>query len=291
MPAALHIQQLNKHFANGKHALRDINLTVQPGEMVALIGASGSGKSTLLRHVAGLAVADASSESLSEVDGRCVQRAGRIHNNIRSVRSQVGFVFQQFNLVDRLPVMMNVLVGLLHRTPWWRGWLRMFKPHERALALEALGRVGIADCHAQRASTLSGGQQQRAAIARTLVQGAKVVLADEPIASLDPESSRKVMEILARINREDGSTVIVSLHQVDMAVRYCPRVVALHQGQGVYDGPSAALTPALLRSLYGVHADEILADTAAAAPAAHPMAPVATPAQVPQWAPAMAQAA
>ncbi len=291
MPAALNIQQLNKHFANGKHALRDINLTVQPGEMVALIGASGSGKSTLLRHVAGLAVADASSESLIEVDGRCVQRAGRIHSNIRSVRSQVGFVFQQFNLVDRLPVLMNVLVGMLHRTPWWRGWLRMFKPHERALALEALGRVGIAECHAQRASTLSGGQQQRAAIARTLVQGAKVVLADEPIASLDPESSRKVMEILARINREDGCTVIVSLHQVDMAVRYCPRVVALHQGQVVYDGPSAALTPALLRSLYGVHADEILADTATAVPSIHPVAPIATPAQAPQWSPAMVQAA
>ncbi|MDH4447652.1 MAG: phosphonate ABC transporter ATP-binding protein [Acidovorax sp.] len=279
MPAALHIQQLNKHFANGKHALRDINLTVQPGEMVALIGASGSGKSTLLRHVAGLAVADASSESLIEVDGRCVQRAGRIHNNIRSVRSQVGFVFQQFNLVDRLPVMMNVLVGLLHRTPWWRGWLRMFKPHERALALEALGRVGIAECHAQRASTLSGGQQQRAAIARTLVQGAKVVLADEPIASLDPESSRKVMEILARINREDRCTVIVSLHQVDMALKYCPRVVALNQGCVVYDGPASALTPDLLRELYGVQADEILADAQrpATSPVLVPSAPWGSP--------------
>lgn len=213
MTAALHIHQLNKHFANGKHALRDINLTVQRGEMVALIGASGSGKSTLLRHVAGLVVADAASDSLIEVDGRCVQQGGRIHSDIRKVRSQVGFVFQQFNLVDRLPVLMNVLVGLLHRTPWWRGWLRMFKPQERALALEALHRVGIAECHAQRASTLSGGQQQRAAIARTLVQGAKVVLADEPIASLDPESSRKVMDILARINREDRCTVIVSLHR------------------------------------------------------------------------------
>jgi len=202
------------------------------------------------------------------------------------VRSQVGFVFQQFNLVDRLPVLMNVLVGLLHRTPWWRGWLRMFKPQERALALEALHRVGIAECHAQRASTLSGGQQQRAAIARTLVQGAKVVLADEPIASLDPESSRKVMDILARINREDRCTVIVSLHQVDVAIKYCPRVVALHHGQVVYDGPSAALTPALLRSLYGVHADEILSDAAGA-----PTAPVHAPTPVPQWAPAMVQAA
>jgi phosphonate transport system ATP-binding protein len=271
MPIALRIQQLNKHFANGKHALRDIDLTVQTGEMVALIGASGSGKSTLLRHVAGLVVADGDSQSLIEVEGQCVQQGGRIHRDIRKVRAQVGFVFQQFNLVDRLPVMMNVLVGMLHRMPKWRGWLRVFRPHERALALEALARVGIADCHAQRASTLSGGQQQRAAIARTLVQGAKVVLADEPIASLDPESSRKVMDILARINREDGSTVIVSLHQVDVAIKYCPRVIALHQGRVVYDGPSAALTPALLRELYGVQADEILGASLPQAPAPAPV--------------------
>lgn len=286
MPIALRIEQLNKHFANGKHALRGIDLTVHAGEMVALIGASGSGKSTLLRHVAGLVVADGDSHSLVEVDGRCVQQGGRIHRDIRKVRSQVGFVFQQFNLVDRLPVMMNVLVGMLHRTPRWRGWLRVFRPHERALALEALARVGIADCHAQRASTLSGGQQQRAAIARTLVQGAKVVLADEPIASLDPESSRKVMDILARINREDGSTVIVSLHQVDVAIKYCPRVVALHQGRVVYDGPSADLTPALLRELYGVQADEILG-------AALPQVPAAAPVQQPAhgWVQPLVQAA
>jgi len=286
MPIALRIQQLNKHFANGKHALRDIDLKVQTGEMVALIGASGSGKSTLLRHVAGLVVADGDSQSLIEVEGQCVQQGGRIHRDIRKVRAQVGFVFQQFNLVDRLPVMMNVLVGMLHRMPKWRGWLRVFRPHERALALEALARVGIADCHAQRASTLSGGQQQRAAIARTLVQGAKVVLADEPIASLDPESSRKVMDILARINREDGSTVIVSLHQVDVAIKYCPRVVALHQGRVVYDGPSAALTPALLRELYGVQADEILG-------AALPQAPATAPVQPPAngWVQPLAQAA
>ena len=258
MSTALRIQNLNKHFANGKHALRDIQLNIQRGEMVALIGASGSGKSTLLRHVAGLVVADADSESLIEIEGQCVQRKGALSRDIRRVRSQVGFVFQQFNLVDRLPVLTNVLVGLLHRTPLWRGWVRWFKTHEKHLALEALGRVGIAECHAQRASTLSGGQQQRAAIARTLVQGARVVLADEPIASLDPESSRKVMDILARINREDRVTVVVSLHQVDVAMKYCPRVVALHQGRVVYDGPSAALTPSLLRELYGVQVDELL---------------------------------
>ncbi len=284
MSEALKIRGLNKHFANGKHALRDIELTIAQGEMVALIGASGSGKSTLLRHVAGLMAADAGSESLIEVDGRCVQQGGRIHRDIRQVRSQIGFVFQQFNLVDRLPVLVNVLVGLLHRMPLWRSWLRVFTHGERVMALDALQRVGIAECHAQRASTLSGGQQQRAAIARTLVQGARVVLADEPIASLDPESSRKVMDILARINREDRSTVIVSLHQVDVAMKYCPRVVALHQGRVVYDGPSAALTPAMLRELYGVQADEFLA------PAAPGVSATGVPASV-SWAPALAQAA
>jgi phosphonate transport system ATP-binding protein len=255
---ALKIQQLNKHFANGKHALCDVNLTIGEGEMVALIGASGSGKSTLLRMIAGLLPADAASGSLIEVNGQCVQRDGRVAKDIRAIRSQVGFVFQQFNLVDRLPVLTNVLVGRLHAMPLWRGVMRWFNAHERTLGLDALQRVGILDCHAQRASTLSGGQQQRAAIARTLVQGAKLVLADEPIASLDPESSRNVMEILTRIQREDGRTVVVSLHQVDMAIRYCPRVIALNQGRVVYDGPSAELTPALLRDLYGMQADEFL---------------------------------
>lgn len=254
----LSIRHLDKHFANGKHALRDINLEIAQGEMVALIGASGSGKSTLLRHIAGLMPADAGSQACIEIEGRCVQRGGAIQRDVRHIRSQVGFVFQQFNLVDRLPVLVNVLVGRLHRMPWWRSWFQLFNRQERALALEALDRVGIADCHAQRASTLSGGQQQRAAIARTLVQGARVVLADEPIASLDPEASRNVMEMLARINREDGSTVVVSLHQVDMAKRFCRRVIALHQGRVVYDGPAANLSTALLRDLYGMQADEIL---------------------------------
>lgn len=255
---SLRIEKLNKHFGNGKHALCDIDLEIDQGEMVALIGASGSGKSTLLRHIAGLMPADAGSESCIEVNGECVQRGGQIQRNVRRTRAHIGFVFQQFNLVDRLPVLVNVLVGRLHQMPWWRSVTRVFTVRERALALEALDRVGISECHSQRASTLSGGQQQRAAIARTLVQGARVVLADEPIASLDPESSRNVMEILARICREDGCTVVVSLHQVDMARRYCPRTVALHQGRVVFDGPSERLTPALLRELYGMQAEEIL---------------------------------
>jgi phosphonate transport system ATP-binding protein len=253
---AIRIHALDKTFGNGRKALQNIDLAIAPGEMVALIGASGSGKSTLLRHVAGLMPAD---RGRIEVHGECIQQGGRIARDIRRLRGGVGFVFQQFNLVERLPVIVNVLAGALHRMPRWRSVLRRFGAQERERALEALRRVGIAECCWQRASTLSGGQQQRAAIARAMVQGARVVLADEPIASLDPESSRRVMDMLARINQEDGCTVVVSLHQVNVAMKYCRRTVALHQGRVVYDGPSAELTPALLRELYGAEADEILA--------------------------------
>jgi len=253
---AIRIRELSKTFG-ARRALDCVNLEVLPGEMVALIGASGSGKSTLLRHVAGLVSSDAGQGEI-EVLGAPVQRAGRIASDVRKVRAHVGFVFQQFNLVGRLPLVVNVLAGLLHRVPLWRSFFRIFLRSEKQEALQALARVGIAEQAAQRASTLSGGQQQRAAIARTLVQGAKVVLADEPIASLDPESSRRVMEILARINAEDRCTVVVSLHQVNVALRYCPRTVALRAGRVVFDGPSASLTPALLRELYGAEADEIL---------------------------------
>jgi phosphonate transport system ATP-binding protein len=257
MSPAVRVQGLSKTFANGHLALSDVELTVLPGEMVAVIGASGSGKSTLLRHIAGLATGDRGG-SLVEVHGRLVQRDGRLAGDIRDIRAGIGFVFQQFNLVGRLPVIVNVLAGVLHRAPLWRSLLRWFSRDELMAGFEALRRVGIVEQAVQRASTLSGGQQQRAAIARALVQRAKVVLADEPIASLDPESSRKVMEILATINREDGCSVLVSLHQVNVAMKYCPRTVALHRGKVVYDGPSAALTPALLRNLYGAEADEIL---------------------------------
>jgi len=258
MGTALSIEQLNKRFIPGRAALNAINISVNHGEMIALIGASGSGKSTLLRHIAGLITADAGSNSRIEINGKCAQAQGKVSKDIRQIRKRVGFIFQQFNLVDRLPVHTNVLVGLLHRLPLWRGLLGLFNAQEKSQAYEALKRVGIAECHAQRASTLSGGQQQRAAIARTLVQGADLILADEPIASLDPESSRNVMDILSKINREDGSTIIVSLHQVEMAIKYCPRVIALHKGSVVYDGLSENLTPALLRELYGVQVDELL---------------------------------
>jgi len=250
---AVEIAGLCKTFGRGRRALEIDGLQVWPGEVVALIGASGSGKSTLLRHVAGLMLADRDGGRIA-VHGAPVQTDGRMAHGIRRTRAGIGVVFQQFNLVGRLPVLTNVLLGSLSRLPLWRTLSGAFPAAERARAQESLARVGIAELAQQRASTLSGGQQQRAAIARTLVQGARVVLADEPIASLDPESSRRVMETLAELNRNDGITVLVSLHEVDVAIRYCRRIVALRAGRVVFDGAPAALTPMLLAEVYGSEA-------------------------------------
>ncbi len=263
---ALRIENLTKSFTPGRIALQGVNMTVREGEMVALIGASGSGKSTLLRHVAGFLPADAGT---IEVFGRTVQAGGRVGKNIRELRAEIGFVFQQFNLINRLDVLTNVLTGLLYRVPLWRSLLLRFSGAERDAALSELMAVDIVEQAYQRAGELSGGQQQRAAIARTLVQGARIILADEPIASLDPESSRNVMEILARTNRERGLTVLVSLHQLEFAIRYCPRAIALHQGRVVYDGASRNLDTAALRRIYGCAADELLGSPANEAAAAY----------------------
>lgn len=228
----IHISNLNKTFGSSK-GLSHINLHVAPGEMVALIGSSGSGKSTLMRHICGLTAAD-KGESLVRVDNEIVQKNGCISRDIRRIRAGIGMIFQQFNLVERMSVARNVMLG-------------------------ALARVGIGEKAWQRTGTLSGGQQQRAAIARALVQRARVLLADEPIASLDPESARNVMQTLRDLNQKDGLTVVVTLHQVDYAMRFCPRTVALKKGEIVYDGPTERLTPQFLAELYGAESDELFA--------------------------------
>jgi phosphonate transport system ATP-binding protein len=243
---AIRVSGLTKTFGS-RRALDEVSLTLAPGEMVALIGASGSGKSTLLRHLSGFVAGDGGD---IDICGESVQKDGRIARNVRAVRSNIGFVFQQFNLVGRLTLLTNVLTGQLYRIPNHRSLLKLFTRREREIGLQALAEVDMDSYAYQRASTLSGGQQQRAAIARALVQGAKVILADEPIASLDPESSRKVMEILTRVNREHGCAVLVSLHQVDVALRYCRRVIAMRDGRVVYDGPAAELSPEFLKELY-----------------------------------------
>ncbi|CAM3476684.1 phosphonate ABC transporter ATP-binding protein [Bordetella sputigena] len=257
MTYAIDVRGLSKSFRAGQKALDDVTLQVRNGEMVALLGASGSGKSTLLRHLAGFVAGDAGAGEI-RVNGDLIQRNGRISRDVRRARAGIGFVFQQFNLVGRLPVITNVLAGMLPRVPLYRSLLRWFLRSEVQVGLDALAQVGIESHAFQRASNLSGGQQQRAAIARTLVQNARTILADEPIASLDPESSRRVMDTLAQINRSRGVAVVVSLHQVDVAMRYCPRVIALRHGKVVYDGPSAQLTARMLRDLYGAELDELM---------------------------------
>ncbi len=249
-----------KSFSPGRPVLKNINVNIRQGEMVALIGASGSGKSTLIRALGGLERIDSDAlrgEGCISLCGEVMQKSGRISSVAGRLRSKAGIVFQQFNLVPRLTTLRNVCLGLLGATPRWRGSLGVFTQDEKRLAMEALTRVGMAEHALKRGNQLSGGQQQRAAIARTLVQRSEVLIADEPIASLDPASARRVMDILKDINARDEVTVVVSLHQVEYALAYCPRTIALRQGEMVYDGPSSALTPDFLAELYGEESESL----------------------------------
>ena len=219
---------------------------------MALVGPSGSGKSTLIRIIACLEQIDRQkSNGLIKLFGEPVQVGGRILKSARKIRKRVGVVFQSFNLVGRLSLEINVLTGLLGRVPRWRGTLGLFLRSERINALNALDRVGILAQSRQRASTLSGGQQQRAAIARTLVQSSDLILADEPVASLDPVGADRVMQTLVQINREDQATILISLHQIEYALKYCSRIIALKDGRLIFDGETSETTPEFFTDLYG----------------------------------------
>ncbi len=251
----LSVGHVSRRFGQ-RQALSDVSLSVRAGEMIALIGPSGSGKSTLLRSLSGLSLIDAG-EGRIEAFGLAVQAGGKLAREARAARARIGFIFQQFNLVGRLSLFTNVVLGSLGRIGAWRGLLGLWPADVKAAAMTALDRVGIADRAGQRANTLSGGQQQRAAIARALVQQAQVILADEPVASLDPVAARRVMETLKALNRDDGMTVIVTLHQVDHALRYCERVVALKAGVIAYDGPASGLTRVILIDIYGPEFEDV----------------------------------
>lgn len=250
MSQAISISSLSKTFSS-KLALDNISIKIAEGEIVALIGPSGSGKSTLLRHIAGLEISDKNSATKITVDGLPVQHNGRLEKGVRKARVKIGLIFQQFNLINRLNVLSNVLIGCLGSIPAWRGTLGVFTQAEKIRALKALDRVGLKEIAFQRASTLSGGQQQRVAIARSLMQQANVILADEPIASLDPKSAKTVMRYLRDINKHDGKSVVVTLHQVEYARKYCKRVIALVDGKIAFDGKAKELTDKVLEKLYG----------------------------------------
>jgi phosphonate transport system ATP-binding protein len=248
----LRIEKLNKIYPNGTHALRDLSLEVKDGEFLVIIGLSGSGKSTLLRCINRLVEP---TSGRIELDGADVTAASLAE--IRRIRARIGMMFQQFNLVRRASVLTNVLAGALGRTP--PGWslFYRFAPPEREQALTNLGRVGIGEKAAQRADTLSGGQQQRVGIARALMQEPRLMLADEPVASLDPATSHSVLRYLEQVNREEGITVICNLHFLSLARRYASRVVALKAGQIVFDGEPTAITPEWFREIYGEDAVEV----------------------------------
>ena len=242
----IRLRGLSKHYAGGAAALDGIHLEVGVGEFVTLIGPSGAGKSTLLRCINGLILPTAGEIT---VDGQSV--TGASPDDLRRVRAKVGFVFQHFNLLKRLSVLDNVRVGTLSRIGSWSSMIARFPEAETERARRALRRVGLSGLEHRRADTLSGGQQQRVGIARALVQEPRVLLADEPMSSLDPALSRSLMELLRHINLEDGLTVITSLHVLDLAVGYGGRIIGLRAGRVVHDGPPAAMTDSVARMIFG----------------------------------------
>jgi len=256
---AIEVSAASKSFGGVNKALNRVDLRVRAGECVGLLGASGSGKSTLLRSLCGLELLDAEDGHI-RLHGTLLQSNGRLSPDARTLRGMTGIIFQQFNLIGRMSVLGNVLTGLLPKLPLQRSLLGQFTDEERLSAMRALDAVGMAEYALQRASTLSGGQQQRAAIARTLAQGARIVLADEPVASLDPQSTNRVMDLLRDLNRAHGITLLISLHNVALARQYCDRIVALRRGDVVYDGPPTGLDIRRLQRLYGTESEQLSSD-------------------------------
>jgi phosphonate transport system ATP-binding protein len=241
---AVRVIGVSKDFGTTR-ALQDVSLTIPRGQLVGLLGLSGSGKSTLLRVLNGLHRPTAGSVEVLGCDVVAANGAA-----LRDIRRRIGFVFQQFELVGRLSVVENVLSGALGRVRGPRFGPLTYSLALRREALEHLDRVGLADRAFQRSSTLSGGQQQRVAIARALMQRPGLILADEPVASLDPETAGQVMDLLFRISREDHLTVVASLHQVDLALQWTQRLIGLRDGRVVMDGPTATADQETVMDIY-----------------------------------------
>jgi phosphonate transport system ATP-binding protein len=241
----LQLVDLSRRFGR-TYAVAHASLSIQQGEMVGIIGRSGAGKSTLLRLLNRL---------IDPTEGRILADGVDVTalrgSALRAWRADTAMIFQQFNLVHRLDALTNVLTGTLYHIPTARALCKLFTAQERALAIRAMDRLGVAEIAMNRADALSGGQQQRVAIARALMQRPKTLLADEPIASLDPLNARLVMDALADINRRDGITVLTNLHTLDTARSYCSRVIGMSAGRVVFDGAPDGLTAEVLRDIYG----------------------------------------
>ena len=237
---------VSKIYPNGTVGLDDVNLTIQDGEFVAIIGRSGAGKATLLRAVNRMH--DISKGTLTVNDTNVSGLRGKA---LRHFRREIGMVFQSFNLVSRTTVIRNVLSARVPEMPFWRVLLGAFRKEDKITALESLDKVGILDKAYIRADQLSGGQQQRVALARTLAQKPKIILADEPVAALDPVTAKQVMEDFVRINKEMGISILLNIHHVELAIEYADRIIGIRAGKIVYDGPSKEVDQAVLDSIYG----------------------------------------
>ena len=236
-----------------KVAVDKASFAVAPGSFVGVIGRSGAGKSTLLRMINRLTEPNAGRVLFDGMDVTALK--GR---EIQKWRARAAMIFQQFNLVGRLDVLTNVLMGRLDKVPTWRSLLQLWPDTDRAIALSALDQFDMATLAAQRVDQLSGGQQQRVAIARALVQEPAIILADEPIASLDPRNTKIVMDALLRINKHFGIAVMCNLHSLDVARGYCDRLIGMSAGRVVFDGAPVALTDHIARELYDLEANEVM---------------------------------
>jgi phosphonate transport system ATP-binding protein len=252
----LEIRHLTCQFGP-KTAVDDLSLSVPAGQMLGIIGRSGAGKSTLLRMINRLQTPTAGT-----IDCEGIDVTSLTGQALRAWRTRCAMIFQQFNLIPRLDVLTNVLIGRLNHRPTLASLLGRFTQAERAQALRALERFDLLDTALVRAGKISGGQMQRVAICRALLQEPRLILADEPIASLDPRNAQVVMDALRRVNREDGLTVLCNLHHLDTARVYCDRIVAMQQGRIVFDGVPTALTAEKVREVYGVSEDEFNEDLA-----------------------------
>lgn len=245
-PLGIRLEDVTVRYPNGVTALQGVTITITPGEMVSVVGLSGSGKSTLIRVVNGLVPVTSGqvfvgNEEISKLRGAALRRT----------RGHIGMIFQAFNLADRVSVFKNVAVGRFPHTPTWRTILGITTKADKQIIAESLDSVGILEKAWTRAGSLSGGQKQRVAIARALSQEPSIMLADEPVASLDPPTAHSVMADLLRINQDAGLTVLVNLHLMDLARRYTTRMIGLHSGKLVYDGPAAEASDGDFERIYG----------------------------------------
>ena len=236
---------MGKKYPNGFEGLKHVNLTIDQGEFVAIIGLSGAGKSTLIRTINRMHDITEGTLTVNGTDVMSLQG-----KNLRAFRRKIGMIFQSFNLVTRTTVIKNVLTAFVPDLPWWRAFFGVFTKEEKLKALEALDKVGILDKAFVRTDQLSGGQQQRVALARTLAQNPEIILADEPVAALDPVTAKQVMDDFDRINKEMKITVLINIHHVDLALKYASRVIGVRAGEVIYDGPSANVDQAVLDKIY-----------------------------------------